>query len=430
MDIEVIQALKDIEKTRGISKEVLIDALESALVSAFKKNFGSSQNVEIKIDPDTGTIKVYAKKKVVEDVEDSKSEISLEEAKAINPNYSVGDIVDIEVTPRNFGRIAAQTAKQIILQRIREAERANIYEEFSNREGDIVTGVVQRKDHNNIFIDLGRVEALLPYPEQIPKETYNQGDRIKVYIVEVKNTTKGPQVIVSRTHPGLLKRLLELEVPEIYDGIVEIKAIAREAGTRSKIAVASKDPNVDSVGACVGPKGMRIQAIVQELNGEKIDIIEWSDDYAVFVANSLSPSKVLAVSTNEEYKIARVIVPDSHLSLAIGKEGQNARLAAKITGWKIDIKSESQYLAMVEALQQEELDAEHAEDAEFVETGEDGAVFEPGSDEDFDAGAEADVHADSDYDEAGADGEDAADDAVDEAADEGTDDDTDTDGNN
>lgn len=342
MNTEFIHALKDLEREKGLQVGVLLEAIEAALVSAYKKNFGSAQNVRIEIHPETGEIKVLAQKKIVEKVNDPRVEISLEEARKLNANYEVGDIVEKEVTPKEFGRIAAQTAKQVVIQRIREAERNLIYEEFVARENDIATGIVRRQEGRNWIIDLGRAEAIMTPTEQIPSEVYTQGERIKVYILEVKKTTKGPQIFVSRTHPGLLKRLFELEVPEIHDGIVEIKGVAREAGTRSKIAVYSRDEKVDPVGACVGPKGIRVQAVVNELRGEKIDIIKWSDDPAVFVANSLSPARVLDVEIDYENKIGRVIVPDNQLSLAIGKEGQNARLAAKLTGWKIDIKSESE----------------------------------------------------------------------------------------
>lgn len=342
MSLEVLQALEDLEKEKGIPKEVLLDALRDALISAFKRYHGSAQNVRINIDASTGKIEVLARKVVADPVQDPKVEISLEEARGMNPSLTVGDIVETVVTPRGFGRVAAQTAKQVVVQKIREAERGIIYEEFSSKEGDILTGIVERQEQKNVLIDLGRVEAILTSQEQMRGEVYEPGVRIKVYVVEVKKTSKGPRVLVSRTHPGLLKRLLELEVPEVYDGVVEIKSIAREAGTRSKVAVLSRDENVDPVGACVGPRGMRIQAIVQELKGEKIDIIQWDEDPRRFVGNALSPAKVIAVHVNEETKVATVVVPDYQLSLAIGKEGQNARLAAKVTGWKIDIKSESQ----------------------------------------------------------------------------------------
>lgn len=342
MNIEFIQALHDLEKEKGIKVDILLEAIEAALISAYKKNFGSGHNVRVEILRDTGEIKVLAQRQVVEEVNDPRTEISLAEARAINSNYEIGDIVEKEVTPRDFGRIAAQTAKQVVVQRIREAERNLIYDEFIGRENDIVTGVVQRYEGKNVILDLGRAEAILLPSEQSPGEVYRQGERFKAYILEVRKTNKGPQILVSRTHPGLLKRLFELEVPEIHDGIVEIKGVAREAGARSKIAVHSRDEKVDPVGACVGPKGSRVQAVVQELRGEKIDIIKWSDDPAVFVANSLSPARVLDVTVDEENKVSQVIVPDNQLSLAIGKEGQNARLAARITGWKIDIKSESE----------------------------------------------------------------------------------------
>jgi len=344
MNMEFIEAIHELEKEKGISSEILFEAIEAALISAYRKNY-SSQNVRIHIDRSSGEIKVFSRKTVTENVTDPRLEISLEDAREINPNYMVGDIVEFEETPREFGRIAAQTAKQVVVQRIREAERGLIYDEYINKEGDIVTGIVQRYDQRNVIVDLGKVEALLPGSEQIPGETFQPFERIKTYVVEVKKTTKGPQILLSRTHPGLVKRLFELEVPEIHDGIVEIKAIAREAGARSKIAVYSKDKNVDPVGACVGPKGSRVQNIVNELKGEKMDIINWSPDPIEFVSNALSPAKVLAVYPKEEEKMALVVVPDYQLSLAIGREGQNARLAAKLTGWKIDIKNESQAIA-------------------------------------------------------------------------------------
>ncbi|BAL83326.1 putative transcription elongation protein NusA [Selenomonas ruminantium subsp. lactilytica TAM6421] len=339
---EFLETLRELSKDRGIDEEILFDAIEQALITAYKRNFGSAQNVRVTLSRDTGKYHVYAVKTVVEDAEDEITEISLAQALTIRPDYVVGDVIEIEVTPANFGRVAAQTAKQVVVQRIREAERGMIYEEFQSRESDILTGLVQRVENRNVFIDLGKTEAVLTPAEQIPTETYSHGDRIKAFIVEVKKTNKGPQVVVSRTHPGLLKRLFELEVPEIQEGIVEIKSVAREPGNRSKIAVWSKDESVDPVGSCVGYRGMRVQAIVDELGSEKIDIVKWSEDPAKFIANALSPSKVVSVAVNEAEKVSRVVVPDYQLSLAIGKEGQNARLAAKLTGWKIDIKSESQ----------------------------------------------------------------------------------------
>ena len=336
------EAVLQIGKEKGIDKAVLIDALEAALISAYKKNFGSAQNVKITINDETGEVHVYAQKKVVDVVEDDLLEINIDSAKEISKKYQIDDIVDIEVTPKKFGRIAAQTAKQVVAQKIREAERGIIYDEFVSKESDLINGIVQRKDKQNVYIDLGKTEAVLGLSEQMPGETYNFGDRLKLYIVEVKKTTKGPQIIVSRTHPGLVKRLFELEVPEIFQGIVEIKSIAREAGSRTKIAVHSVDENVDPTGACIGSKGTRVQAIVDELKGEKVDVIKWSKVPEEFIASALSPAKVLNVELFEDERCARVVVADYQLSLAIGKEGQNARLAAKLTGWKIDIKSESQ----------------------------------------------------------------------------------------
>ncbi len=339
---EFISALEQLASEKGISQEVLLEAIEAALISAYKRNFNTAQNVRVDIHRETGAVKVYARKTVVDEVIDPRLEISLDAARQINPQYQLDDVVELEVTPKDFGRIAAQTAKQVVTQRIREAERGVIYELFVDREEDIVTGLVQRQDHRFIYVDLGKTEALLPIQEVMPTERLQQGERIKAYITKVEKTTKGPQIYLSRNHPGLLKRLFELEVPEIYDGVVEIKSVAREAGTRSKIAVHSNLPEVDPVGACVGQKGTRVQNVVNELRGEKIDIVRWSEDPQVYVANALSPSKVVSVTLYPEEKMARVVVPDYQLSLAIGKEGQNARLAAKLTGWKIDIKSETQ----------------------------------------------------------------------------------------
>lgn len=337
-----LEALRDLAHEKGIEEEVLFEAIEAALISAYKRNFGSAQNVRVALDRSSGTYHVYAIKTVVDQVTDDVLEISLAQAQEIKPEYEVGDVIDIEVTPANFGRIAAQTAKQVVVQRIREAERGIIYDEFSSREGDIITGVVSDVENRNVYLNIGKTEAVLMPAEQIPGETYEHGQHIKAYIVEVRKTNKGPQVVVSRTHPGFLKRLFEFEVPEIQDAIVEIKSVAREPGARSKIAVWSSEAEVDPVGACVGHKGMRVQAIVDELGSEKIDIVKWNQDPAKFIANALSPAKVVSVAVNEDEKISRVVVPDYQLSLAIGKEGQNARLAAKLTGWKIDIKSESQ----------------------------------------------------------------------------------------
>jgi len=342
MSSELLDALTILEREKGISRDILIDAIEAALISAYRRNFNQAQNVRIDLNLGTGSMRVFARKEVVDQVFDPRLEISLEDAQRINPNYQVEDVVEMEVTPKDFGRIAAQTAKQVVTQRVREAERGIIYSEFIDREEDIMTGIVQRLDSKFIYVSLGKIEALLPVNEQMPNERYKPHDRIKVFITKVEKTTKGPQIFVSRTHPGLLKRLFEIEVPEIYDGTVEIKSVAREAGDRSKISVHSDNAEVDPVGSCVGPKGTRVQAVVNELKGEKIDIVKWSDDPVVFVANSLSPSKVLDVMVNEADKATTVVVPDYQLSLAIGKRGQNARLAAKLTGWKIDIKSETE----------------------------------------------------------------------------------------
>ncbi len=348
MNQDFINALHEIEKEKGISIDTIYEALESALISSYKKNFGASQNVIVEINKETGQTKVYAIKDVVEHVEDEYLEISLEKAKEISKAYEVGDVLRLEITPKDFGRIAAQTAKQVVIQRIKDAERDAIYGEFINRENEIITGTIQRISKNNVFIDLGKTEGVLPPTEQIDHEIYEQSDRLKLLVLEVKKTTKGPQIILSRSHPNLVKRLFELEVPEINSGIVEIYSISREAGSRTKIAVYSKDPDVDPLGACVGFQGSRVKTIVDALNGEKIDIVIWTKEIEEFIANSLSPSQVIKVEINEKEKSALVVVPDYQLSLAIGKEGQNARLAAKLTNWKIDIKSETQYSEYIE----------------------------------------------------------------------------------
>ncbi len=343
MNPELLRALEQIEEEKGIGKDVIIEAIEAALLSAYRKNFGATaQSMRIEMDRSTGEMRAFQVRTVVEEVDDPAQQIALAQVREWDETAQVGETVEVEVTPRDFGRIAAQTAKQVVVQRLREAEREMVYKEFRDREGDVVTGTVQRIERKNVFLDLGRIEAVLPPPEQIPREGYRQGERVKAYVVEVRQGTRGPQIVVSRTHPGLLKRLFELEVPEVYEGIVEIRAIAREAGTRSKIAVSSRDRNVDAVGACVGPKGSRVQAIVDELRGEKIDIVAWSPDLSQFVAAALSPAKVTRVEINEATKTALVVVQDHQLSLAIGREGQNARLAAKLTGWRIDIKNETQ----------------------------------------------------------------------------------------
>ncbi len=344
MNHEFMEALDELEKDRGIDKEIIIDTIEQALLTAYKKNFGSAQNVRVSVDREGGEVRVYSQRRVVDesDLYDTFLEIELADAIKIDPSYELGDIIENEVTPKEFGRIAAQTAKQVVVQRIREAEREIVYNEFIEKESEIVTGEIARATSKTVYVNVGKIEASMPENEQIPGEVYKAGQKIKVYILEVKKTNKGPQIVVSRSHPGLVKRLFELEVPEIYEGVVEIKSISREAGSRSKIAVISHDENVDPMGACVGPKGSRVQNIVNELKGEKIDIIKWSKNPEEFIASSLSPAKVLSVTVDEENKSAKVVVDDNQLSLAIGKEGQNVRLAAKLTNWKIDIKSKSQ----------------------------------------------------------------------------------------
>jgi N utilization substance protein A len=357
MNRELLMVIEQIGREKGIDPEVLFEALESALLSASRKTLGAAENVRMEIDRKTGALKVYGRKKVVTEVADPKLEISLGEAQALNPEAELGDELEQELPPQEFGRIAAQTAKQVILQRVRDAERDRIYKEFEGKEAQIIRGVVHRIEKRNVIVEVGKAEAVLPEREQIPGERYNPGDRIRAYVLEVRRTTKGPQIALSRTHPGFLARLFETEIPEIQEGIVVVKAAAREAGERAKVAVASTKRDVDPIGACVGLRGTRIQVISRELRGEKIDIIEWSHDPATFVARALSPAKVASVSISEDAEpdgqvSAFVVVPDNQLSLAIGKKGQNARLAAKLTGMRIDIKSES------------ELEAERAEPEE------------------------------------------------------------------
>ncbi|KRK34177.1 transcription termination factor NusA [Loigolactobacillus bifermentans] len=343
MNKEMLSALDALEKEKGVKKEVVVEAMEAALVSAYKRNYGQAQNVEVDFDEKTGNIHIYAVKEVTEEVFDSRLEVALKEALTINEAYEIGDEIRFEVTPKDFGRIAAQTAKQVILQRVREAERNIIYDQYIKYENEIMQGVVERRDSRYIYVNLGKIEAILSRNDQMPNEHYEPHDRIKVFVTKVENTPKGPQVHVSRTHPDLVKRLFEQEVPEIFDGTVEIVSISREAGDRTKMAVRSTDANVDPVGTCVGPRGQRVQAVVNELAGENMDIIEWVDDPAVYIANALNPAQVVDVWFDDENdKAATVIVPDYQLSLAIGKRGQNARLAAKLTGFKIDIKSESE----------------------------------------------------------------------------------------
>lgn len=348
MSKEMLRAFEAVEDEKGISKEVILDALEAALVSAYKRNYQQAQNVEVNFDAKKGDIKVFAVKEVVDLVMDSQLEVSLQDAHDLNKAYEIGDKIKFEVTPKDFGRIAAQTAKQVIMQRVREAERSIIYNEYIDYEDDILTGIVERQDRRYVYVSLGKIEAVISPEGQIPNETFQPHERVQVYVERVENTTKGPQVYVSRSHPSLLKRLFEQEVPEIFDGTVEIKAIAREAGDRSKVAVVSNDTNIDAVGTCVGPRGSRVQRIVDELKGENMDIVQWSDDMATFISNALNPADVLSVHFVPGETSCVVVVPENHLSLAIGKRGQNARLAAKLTNHKIDIKSEADFAAYVQ----------------------------------------------------------------------------------
>ena len=361
---ELIQALEDLEKEKGIKKQYLLESIETALVTAYKRNFDSSENVKIEMDEKTGATNVYSAKEVVEEVENSVTQIDLKEAKKINKRAKVGDIVNVEIVPKNFGRIAAQTAKQVIVQKIREAEREVLYTEYSDRKGEIVSGPIQKADRGIVIIDLGKLEGLMPTKEQIPTEKYRVNDKIKAFVLDVDRGEKGaPQVIVSRSHPDFVRKMLEIEIPEIYEGIIEVKSVSRDPGKRCKVAVYSQDENIDPVGSCVGQKGIRIQNIINELHGEKIDVIEWSPDIATFIAAALLPAKIMAVDVKEEDKFAQVIVADDQLSLAIGKAGQNARLAAKLTNWKIDIKSESQFREFLASKQAEE-DEESSEEGE------------------------------------------------------------------
>lgn len=341
---ELIMALEELEKERGISKDYLLESLEVALVAAYKKNFDSAENVKVEIDSQTGEIHVYAQKEVVETVENSQLQISLEDAKKIEKKAKIGDIINIETKPKDFGRIAAGAAKQHVIQKVREAERNMIFDEYNDRKGEIVTGIIQKADKGTVVLDLGKLEGIMPLKEQIPTEHYHVNDKIKAYVLSVEKGLKGvPQVLVTRSHPDVIKKLFELEIPEIYEGLIEVKAVSRDPGYRSKVAVYSKNPDIDPVGSCVGAKGIRIQNIINEMNGEKIDVIEWSEDPATFICAALLPAHVMAVDIKEDEKFAQVIVPDEELSLAIGKGGQNARLAVKLTNWKIDIKSETQF---------------------------------------------------------------------------------------
>ena len=365
---EFIGAMEELEKERGISKAYLLESLEAALVTAYKKNFEQVDNVKVTIDEKTGEIRIFSFRTVVEEYPDPLLEISVEDARKIDKNFNVGDVVNIDIRPKDFGRIAAQTAKQVVVQKIREAERDIVFTEYNDKKGEIVTGLIQKVDDKLVVLDLGKLEGVMLKKEQIETEEYKVNDKIRGYVLSVEKGAKGvPQVLVSRSHPDFVRKLFEFEIPEIYEGLIEIKSVSRDAGSRSKVAVYSKDQNIDPVGSCVGQKGVRIQNIINELKGEKIDVIEWSEDPAVFIAAALLPAQVLAVDVKDEEKFAQVIVPDDQLSLAIGKSGQNARLAARLTNWKIDIKSESQFREMLMA-QAETGDAEEVEEVKEVET--------------------------------------------------------------
>lgn len=342
MNADFLDALRQIEREKEIPLEVLLSAIESALETAYKKNYATTGDIRVRVSSSKGGFHVYCEKDVVDTVVNEHTDITIEDARQYDPDVKVGDTIEIEVTPENFGRIAAQTAKQVVVQRIREAERERVYEEFGDRVGEVITCTVSRREQRNVFVNLGKIEALLPPAEQVPSEPYRFNDRLKVYVLEVRRTPKGPQVVVSRTHPSLIRRLFEFEVPEIAEGIVEIKSVAREPGARTKVAVSSNDEKVDAMGACVGHRGARVQSVVNELYGEKIDIVRWNENIEKFIGEALSPAKSISVKCDDENKTALVIMPDSQLSLAIGKSGQNVRLAARLTGWRIDIRSESQ----------------------------------------------------------------------------------------
>ena len=396
MNTELVDALKLISKERRIPMDVLSEAIEAALVSAYKKNYSPNCSVRAELNTETGKISLFATKRVSEQVDDPYTEISVEDARRINPLYNEGDSLEEEADTKNFGRIAAQTAKQVVMQRIREAEQGMIFEEYSEKENEALTAIVKRVERNGVYVELGRTDGFIPNNETIAGENYRPNDRIKVYVLKVQRDAKGPQIIVSRTHPGLVKRLFENEVPEIQSGIVQIKSIAREAGQRSKIAVVTFDPQVDAVGACVGQRGSRVERIVSELHNEKMDIIEWDPDIAVYISKALGPAKVLMVYINEAEKAAKVIVPDSQLSLAIGKEGQNARLAARLTGWKIDIKSQSQAENEIEMTMEET--SENGQD-EAGKDSTDGGTEETDGSEIIDFGPDIDFDRDSEDDD-------------------------------
>ena len=389
MNKEFLAAMDDLEREKDISKEDLLDAIEQALIAAYKKNYANSQNVRVEIDRNTGEISVYMVKTVVsdEDVMNDYDELTLDEAHALDESYEIGDVIEQKVIPKNFGRIAAQTAKQVVVQRIREAERNSVYDEFHDRIGEVVTGEISRISNGTIFIDINRTEGILSSREQVAGEEYEIGSRLKVYIMDVRKTGRGTQIFLSRSHPGLVKRLFELEVPEIREGLVEIRSISREAGSRTKMSVFTETPDIDAVGSCIGPRGARVQAVVDELFGEKIDIIQWSTDPAELIKSSLSPAKAEEVFINEKEKSASVVVPDYQLSLAIGMRGQNVRLAARLCGWKIDIRSHTQFeeAGGAEAFFLQAAEEDEIADAENTVFSEDGVMdssFDDGQDED------------------------------------------------
>ncbi len=363
---ELISAMNELEKESGIKKDYLLDAIQTALVTAYKKNYDcEEENVKITMDRETGEIHIYSQKEVVETVENEKTQISLENAKKIDGKYQIGDVVEQELIPKNFGRIAAGTAKQVIVQKIREASREFLYNEFNDKKGEIVSGIIQKADGGVVVVDLGRIEGIMTVKEQIPTEKYHVNDKIRACIIDVEKGQKGStQVMISRACNDFVRKLFELEIPEIYEGIIEIKSVSRDPGNRCKVAVYSQNPDIDPVGSCVGQKGIRIQNIIQELHGEKIDVIEWNEDPSIYISSALLPAQVMAVDIKEEEKFAQVIVPDEQLSLAIGKAGQNARLAAKLTNWKIDIKSETQFRKMFEESQKENTENEQTPSVE------------------------------------------------------------------
>ncbi len=365
---ELILALEELEKEKGIKKEELLESIRTALITAYKRNFDALENVDVKIDEKTGETHIYSIKEVMERANDDALEISLEEARKINNQLNLGDNVAVEIVPRDFGRIAAQTAKQVIIQKLRETERNMVFNEYNERKGEIVSGLIQKADKHIVVMDLGKLEGIMLAKDQIPTEKYHVNDKIKGYVVDVERGEKGiPQAIISRTHPDFVRKLLEFEIPEIYEGLIEIKSVSRDPGLRSKVAVYSPDENIDPVGSCVGQKGIRIQNVINELHGEKIDVIEWNADPSIFISSALLPAQIMAVDIKEEEKFAQVIVPDDQLSLAIGKAGQNARLAAKLTGWKIDIKSETQFREMLAKKTEESEKIEETENNEEPE---------------------------------------------------------------